>query len=745
MGFVQKMKHSYQAMKIGAAIMGEGIGWKAGGGSGGGGGILSAIAQLLSPKYGEPPAKGTENWLELFGKSPRLDPAHKIAEDVASAEWALYKVDKKGEYEEIDEHPLKLLFKRPNPETTWYNLLYMTEAYLLLRGEAFWILEANGLGAPSEVWICPPHWVQETPTIAKPFFIVQTQDGGRMEVPKEHMVYFKEPNLANPYGRGQGRAQGIEDEIETDEYMAKWSKRFFFNDAKPPFLITAPGANQTEAKRFEESWMEKYGGMNNAHKPGVLPWEAKIIELAKSQKDMDFVESRKFLRDLTNQHFRVPPELMGIIENSNRATIDAADYIYRSSVLINRLRMIQDTINMQLSYRYGEDLCFEFINVIPEDKEFNLKLANEGISRGTMKLDEWRTTNNQDPLEGGVGDILYVPAGVTPSVDPLADKEQARADAEQARQDALNSQKPDEEEEDDGGGDDDGGGNEPPEEEPAAEEDDSAKWFQQGTKSLTRDGRKALWKRFDKAASKHEKAAQKALQKYFDKQGQKALENLKQMEKSFTDLKTKDTLDEQDVNHIVNQLLKWGTEGTRLAAIISTYWMESAKEGWSAANGVYQLGISFDLIREEMLEWIENEGADLVTNITETTKEGLRSTITKGIEEGEGIPEIASRVSNVFEVAATSRSFTIARTETHNSMARGSFLTYKAANVEKKEWIATQDSRTRSKHSKMDGEIVGMDEEFSNGLMHPGDSKGRTDEVINCRCALAPVIEDGEE
>lgn len=59
----------------------------------------------------------------------------------------------------------------------------------------------------------------------------------------------------------------------------------------------------------------------------------------------------------------------------------------------------------------------------------------------------------------------------------------------------------------------------------------------------------------------------------------------------------------------------------------------------------------------------------------------------------------------------------------------------------RKEWIATNDERTRIDHARADGQVVGMDEQFLVGgeeLSHPGDSKGSAGNVINCRCTNAP-------
>ena len=57
-----------------------------------------------------------------------------------------------------------------------------------------------------------------------------------------------------------------------------------------------------------------------------------------------------------------------------------------------------------------------------------------------------------------------------------------------------------------------------------------------------------------------------------------------------------------------------------------------------------------------------------------------------------------------------------------------------------KKWLATLDDRTRESHVDLDGEVVEVDEPFSNGLMYPADPSGEPEEVYNCRCTMISEI-----
>lgn len=705
MGIFQNIHSRYTAMKIGLSIMSEGIGWKA---PGKGNGILSWLGQQLQNRYGEPPKRSSKQWIELYGKSPRLRPVYKIAKDVAASEWNLYASKSKKNRQEVEEHPLIDLLMKPNQKMTNYTLFYLTQVYFGLRGECGWLIERNGLGIPSELWPVPPHWVLLTPSVDRPYYLVMTYYGKSLKIAEEDMIWLVDPDPANPYGRGLGAAEGIGDEVETDEYMAKWAKRFFFNDAKPPVIIEAPGMQEEQTKRLEEKWMEKYSGTNNAHKPAFMSWSGKVTEIGKGQKEMDFVESRKFLRDTANQHFLMPPEVMGIIENSNRATIDAADYLYTKNVLKPALTLFQELLNIHVCPLFDEKLYLEFENVVPEDKMYNLRVANDGLQRGAVMVNEWRVANGLEPTEGG--DVFYIPVSMMVSKTP-AELIGVKA------------------------------GPSPPEPLPTPEPE-PGKGIKK--KSLTSEGKVEFHKKFDAAATKHEKKCKRAMGRFFRRQKADFL-------KKFDELTMKSIKADElppptppllDPN-VVEELLNWTVEGVSLQQALGPAWEACMQEGYLLANETFDLGISFDLFRPEMLDHISQYGLDQAKNINDTTKMGLRTTIEEGVASGESIPEIRDRVMGVFDDASRNRATTIARTETHNTVSSGTFKTYKLAGVKRKEWLTSIDGRERPSHYEINGQVRNMDESFSNGLDYPGAS-GPAEEVVNCRCCLIPVMDEEE-
>ena len=241
---------------------------------------------------------------------------------------------------------------------------------------------------------------------------------------------------------------------------------------------------------------------------------------------------------------------------------------------------------------------------------------------------------------------------------------------------------------------------------------------------MSDDERLKTWLTFDKAAENNEMDFEKAMIIFFSNQESRALSNVKSIKAVDAD-----------------EILNWEEEDKRLLAVMVPLWLKSFSDGANMVSDTYGFNVNFDLLNPKFLEWVETNGAELVKGINETTKKGLQSTISEGIQDGDSIPEIRKRVQAVFDTASKSRANTIARTETHGSVSNGTFQTYSSAGLEKKEWLATSDGRTRESHSHINRQIVDIKSKFSNGLMFPGDSSGSAAEVINCRCTLLPVIE----
>ena len=160
-------------------------------------------------------------------------------------------------------------------------------------------------------------------------------------------------------------------------------------------------------------------------------------------------------------------------------------------------------------------------------------------------------------------------------------------------------------------------------------------------------------------------------------------------------------------------------------------------------------GISFDVRNENVVNFVNETTSKYSTEVLTTASDDLRKTLIEGIDKGEQISELRKRVESVYngyignaaEKIDPYKSLRIARTETTGTANFATQESYKQSGVvEGMEWLATLDGRVRDSHAMMDGEVVGLDETFSNDLEFPGDPSGDPAETCNCRCTTLPTI-----
>tara|TARA_R110002167_G_scaffold42512_13_gene129162 strand:+ start:4449 stop:5459 length:1011 start_codon:yes stop_codon:yes gene_type:complete len=139
---------------------------------------------------------------------------------------------------------------------------------------------------------------------------------------------------------------------------------------------------------------------------------------------------------------------------------------------------------------------------------------------------------------------------------------------------------------------------------------------------------------------------------------------------------------------------------------------------------------------------------DQLRNYLTRTRRDKRfdSVVRTAIRDGSAVPiDTVTRATGRYsDQLLRLRAETIARTETLASLHAGQDEAFRQvvdkgaiqANQVRRIWRSAGDGRVRDSHQWLNGESVGLNERFGNGLMYPGDPSGAADEVINCRCSL---------
>lgn len=125
------------------------------------------------------------------------------------------------------------------------------------------------------------------------------------------------------------------------------------------------------------------------------------------------------------------------------------------------------------------------------------------------------------------------------------------------------------------------------------------------------------------------------------------------------------------------------------------------------------------------------KGKNKDLSITESTRRMLRATIAKAVEQEKSAEELALLITQNFAFSPA-RAKRIAETELVTAYSFGNLEGWRdSGEVTGKQWLTAPNCCDHC--GDVGGEIVDLDEEFSNGMQGPAAHP-------NCRCDLAPVM-----
>lgn len=175
-----------------------------------------------------------------------------------------------------------------------------------------------------------------------------------------------------------------------------------------------------------------------------------------------------------------------------------------------------------------------------------------------------------------------------------------------------------------------------------------------------------------------------------------------------------------------------------LEEVLEEYIKAAASDGMAAASVQINATPAPDalaLANDRAVQFAKREAAQLVKQVTDTTREKLRSTVANSLEAGESTDQLADSIKESYAFSEE-RAQVIARTEMAKADIQGSLEGYKASGVvEGKQWVTANDDLVSSDCNKCEAEgVIALDANFTTGVQGPPNHP-------NCRCDVIPVVE----
>jgi SPP1 gp7 family putative phage head morphogenesis protein len=373
------------------------------------------------------PRRGTSELIEAYSEIPILRIiVQRIAESVASVPFNIQvrktnagTVRRDKHYERLpqvykdrlaerykSEQTLEVYWEDPildfidvgNGLLSGFDIRQLMQTYFELTGTAIARIQRTAMGVPESLWPMPPHWIASFPVAEGDPYVVRLS-GRDIKIPYKDIFLLRDPNPTSPYLMGSGIGASLGDELDTDVYIASFVKAFFLNYANPDTIIAFEDQHQDDLKRLQTEWQDRYRGAVRAHGTHFISPMPEVTTITPTFRDMNLIELRRYIRDISRETWGIPPEIIGIIENSNRATIDAASYIFARWVALPRLERWRMALQDQIVSQIDTRKIIGYLSPIPEDKEYKLQAAS--ASPYTLTINEWRAIQGVPPRPDG--------------------------------------------------------------------------------------------------------------------------------------------------------------------------------------------------------------------------------------------------------------------------------------------------------------------------------------------------------
>ena len=339
--------------------------------------------------------RGLSAAIDAYPENPQAyGPIAKIARDIAGTPWVVLRPKRKKrsasprewarrrrgylyrnadelvaqEDYEIVEGPSRLreVWEAGNEFMSDNDVRFTLVANYLLAGAVYLLADPDRVGRPAQLYPFPARLV----TAGREKSDTVTARDERVvfaNVPKDRAWLWRDINPGHPYSSVASLGGAIATELGIDEHAAQCIARRFRASGTPPGMWILRGASDPDIDEFRDEYAAR-SNIEDVGRPLAFNEDVDWKPISETLADLSLETVRTMSTRRIRQAAGIPPEIMGDVENSNRATAREASLIYADRVLEPLLADFSRFINRYLPRALGvQDEVLSFVDPSPVD------------------------------------------------------------------------------------------------------------------------------------------------------------------------------------------------------------------------------------------------------------------------------------------------------------------------------------------------------------------------------------------
>ncbi|MHB8123820.1 MAG: phage portal protein [Desulfuromonadaceae bacterium] len=343
-----------------------------------------------------------------------------IAETTASLPLILFRRGEDGDRERAADHPLyRVLHDMANPEQTALEAREYLQACVLVRGNAYARIVRGYDGQVRELWPLNPDNVQVRRTPSG--LVYEHSKEGVLTRLLSHEVLHLRHRLGDDGVLGVSPIAAARGVVELAIAENEHGRNTFTNGAKLLGVLKVPSMLKPEQRTaIAASWASQHAGGSNSGRTAILESGVEFQPLSMSLEDASWIEARKLSVIEVCRLFRVPPSIVGAMEQSNYSNSVEMARQFATQTLRRHLVMWEQAIAAKLLTDAGRRTYFaehQVEGLLRGDSVNRAAFYSSGISDGWMLRSEARKLENLKVIDG-IDDAPTTTATAAPGVYP---------------------------------------------------------------------------------------------------------------------------------------------------------------------------------------------------------------------------------------------------------------------------------------------------------------------------------------
>jgi hypothetical protein len=589
----------------------------------------------------------------------------------------------------IEDHPLVRLIRRPNP---WMGRAFLWEFsywWFRLDGNFYWFVACDESSrTPLELWPIPAGDVIPFPGDKDRFidYYEYTVYGRIYRIPVEYVVHVRRPNPFNIFDGLSDLVPGMLP-IDSDLAMSRWNGQFFGRDNVMPSAVInlssgdpSKPINPADVLALKDDLRSEY----QAHKRKTAvtsAYKVDVNNLGWNPKDMDFIQGRGFTKE---EIWAIARVHAGAFDpNSTEANANVGERRIRDTAWGDLTRIAEQlTVDLVIPF-YGSQYEATFEDIRIADRQLELQEVDR--ARGALTVNEVRKRYFKvAPFGDERGEMLYGEAAPAQSPIPYFDVANPGQPANPGFLSPDTGQR----------------------EALAAAGADLRRWRMKALRAVKSTGLAGAPFESDYIPVEVAWAAgvllnvadTPAMVRAIFTQAEKALAAPRPWRPwSIFENKLHETINrslagesdrlrrlvEERGQEALNDESVWLEHQARLTEKISPILEGLARFATTSIQeraGTLPLTTNWELVNQNAAEWARQHSADLVSQVTDTTRQLIRDATAEWVESSQDLPALSARIGEIVE--NQSRGRLIAISESTTVFAEANDAAWQAAGYE---------------------------------------------------------------